>query len=141
MLFRSTGCVNQSLRATGEESVGPSGRMSLLMKEEKRDETVHHSSYSGSGYMRIRSLQGCSCSVTRLKTKLTHRRWQSQELPRDETRHTVLFISIFSKSPPERYAHSEVLCMFVELMNKYMTIKHIFKAIFKLLKKTEILNE
>ena len=36
--------MNQSLRATGEESVGPSGRMSLLMKEEKRDETVHHSS-------------------------------------------------------------------------------------------------
>lgn len=137
----STGCVNQSLRATGEESVGPSGRTSLLMKEEKCDETVHHSSYSGSGYMRIRSLQGCSCSVTRLKTKLTHRRWQSQELPRDETHHTVLFISIFSKSPPERYAHSEVLCMFVELMNKYMTIKHILKAIFKLLKKTEILNE
>jgi hypothetical protein len=91
--------------------------------------------------MRIRSLQGRSNSVTRLKTKLTHRRWQSQELPRDETRHTVLFISIFSKSPPECCAHSEVLCMFVELMNKYMTIKYILKAIFKLLKKTEILNE
>lgn len=35
----------------------------------------------------------------------------------------------------------EVPYMFVELMNKYMTIKYILKAIFKLLKKTEILNE
>ena len=41
--------MNQSLRATGEESVGPSGRMSLLMKKEKCSETVPHSSYSGSG--------------------------------------------------------------------------------------------
>lgn len=133
--------VDQSLRATSEESTAPSGRTSLLIKKGKHNETVHHSSYYGSGYMRIRSLQGSSYSVTRLKTKLTHRRWQSQELPRDETRHTVLFISIFSKSPQECYAHSEVPYMFVELMNKYMTIKYILKAIFKLLKKTEILNE
>lgn len=71
------GCMNPSLGATGEECMGPSGRSSLLVKKEKHDKMVHHSSSSRPGYMWIWCLQGCSCAVTRLKLAL--RRWQAKK--------------------------------------------------------------
>lgn len=50
---------------------------------------------------------------------------------------TLSYLSPYFQSPHQSAMHIVrfYVCLYVELMNKYMTIKHILKAIFKLLKK------
>lgn len=55
---------------------------------------------------------------------------------------TLSYLSLYFQSTQHSAMYIvEVPYTFVELMNKYMTIKYILKAIFRLLKKTQILNE
>lgn len=55
---------------------------------------------------------------------------------------TLSYLSLYFQSTQHSAMYIvEVPYTFVELMHKYMTIKYILKAIFRLLEKTQILNE